>query len=482
VSETLANNDRYIPNINGGKVTPESAAEAISNIKKDASARAQIVDEVIKSENKYVKLTDWKNSAIKELEHLKPTGDKYKRAVEKVNKDFEAYMEVADAEGRVPLTFINDAKKTKYEYINFKDDDLYTADRAVARAAKKTVEESIDDFDVKELNYELGRLYDAQEGVETLAKAGATMPGGRLGRYAARGIGVALGSSGGPISSVLGAITADQLAVLMQKNFLKGNPAFRAMIGELAQKEPDVYAQAIKMLEQKSKEQATRLKLPPPSSMRMGGETTAPSTMRTVADYDEWLAAQGIIRTPGQLALPAPGPASAGNAVNQGRPIRVLPPDRNVDVITPDGLGTPNTVNRPPSNRETLPPQFRSNQSQTIPATTNAPTSPNINTIPNTVPPPAGLSSTLPPGQAFAGLPAGFEMDDNGEVTFNPVTAGLGAIGIAGSTKANNLRLAKEKHKSIGLMLARSDNPESRRLYMKLLDSVGKYIDKLEGK
>lgn len=469
VSETLAANDRYIPNVNGGKITPESSADAIANIKTDASRRARIIDEVIKTENKYVDLASWRQAAIKEIDHLKPTGDRYNRTLEKINKDFEAYSQMADAEGRVPLTFINDAKKTKYEYINWKDDDIYTADRAVARAAKGVVENNITDVDIKQLNYELGRLYDAQEGVETLAKAGATVPGGRLGRYAARGIGVALGSSGGPVSAILGGVTGDQLAALMQKSYLSGNPAFKAMIGEVAQKEPKVFDDAMRILEKRKNR--SDLMLPAPSSIRMGGETTKQTGMRTFTDYDEWLRAQGVIRTPGQLALPAPGPASSGNAVNQGRPIRVLPPNRNIDVITPDELGTPNQIDR----SQSLP----SNQADTIPATTNAPTSPNTNTIPSTVPPPAGPSSTLPPGQAFAGLPAGFEKDENGEIKFNPVTAGLGAIGVAGATRAQNIRAAQTRVRELNGMIRYADDPKSRLLYVKMRDAINRYLNKL---
>lgn len=435
VSETLANNDRYIPNVNGGKITPESAAEAINNIQKDAAARAQIVDEVIKSENKYVNVADWKNAAIKELESIKLTGNKYKLAVEKVEKDFEAYAEMADPQGRVPLKLINDTKQAKYNNINFSDPDSSFVDRAVARGSKKMVEDNITDVDIKDLNYELGRLYDAKEGVVTLAKAGATVPGGRLGRMAARGIGVVLGSSGGPVSSILAGVTADQLAVLMQKNFLKGNPVFNAMIDEIAEKEPAIFEAA--------KRTAERNKV--------------------------------------QFLLPEPK-SNYRSEVSSGAPVSNIPAGRNIDPVGLKNVSqsTP-ALPRGLQNKQDWKDYLSSSQADTTPATTNAPTSPNTNTIPSTVSPPAGPSSTLPPGQAFAGLPAGFETDENGEIKFNPVTAGLGAIGVAGSTKANNLRLAREKHKSIGIMLARSDNPESRKLYMKLLESLGKYIDKNGG-
>lgn len=288
VSETIANNDNYIPEVVGGKITPESAQNAILNIQKDAQARARIVDEIINSEPKYISLADWKNSAIKEIEHLKLSGDKYERTLEKINKDFASYEKLADVNGQVPLSLINNAKKAKYENINWKmEDDLYTADRAVARGSKKVVEDSLDDYGIKELNYEVGRLYDAQEGLETLARSGATIPGGRLGRGTARLLGAITGTGAGPVGSLVGALTADQLSTILQKTYFKNNPMLKAIIGDIAEQEPEMF---MKALELAKKNRYSRL-------------------------------------------LPAPGQSSYRSSISSGQIIPVLPTGRNIDPV-----------------------------------------------------------------------------------------------------------------------------------------------------
>lgn len=57
--------------------------------------------------------------------------------------------------------------------------------------------------------------------------------------------------------------------------------------------------------------------------------------------------------------------------------------------------------------------------------------------------PDIGPSSKLPPNQAFAGFPAGFEEDENGDIKFNPVGAAFGVAGILLAKKEQGKTVAR---------------------------------------
>jgi len=315
VAKTLAANDRYIPDIAEGKIIPD---QAIVNVQEDTKPLAEIIRGVIESENKYIPLDQVKTAALKEIEGLKLRGDEYNRVRNNIEKDFMHYaQEFADAEGRVPLTIIDDIKKAKYGNINWNNPDLLSADRAISKSARRVIEDSVTDASIRDLNAELGKLYDAQEMLEKLG--GRVVKGGRLGKYFARGFGIAVGAPGGPLGSIVGGITADKLADLMQSSYFQ-NPLLKKMVGEIRSARPKIFDDAEKLIAKRKSDQGSRLQLGAPSSMRMPGEAPKESSMFVTNDYNEFLERQGLPRIKKDLPM-----LPAGNPKNINGPTIIVP-------------------------------------------------------------------------------------------------------------------------------------------------------------
>lgn len=336
VALTLASDDRYVPTgknggITEGKITPDGQ---IANIQSDIDAVAPMIRQVIESENKYVPLENIRKQITSEIAPLKLRGDEYNRVLANITRDLDFYEQTYGRDGMIPLTILDDIKKEKYRNINWNNPDLLTADRSIARAARKTIEGEVTDISVAGLNRELGKLYDAQEMLETLA--GRAVKGGRLGKHFARVIGVGVGSSGGLTGAFFGGVFADRLVDAMQSASF-GNPMAKAIIGEIKRTRPEIFRKAEELLAQRAKDRSTRLQLPAPTSIPMGaGRSTAVDSTRVFDDYDAFLAAQGIERgKPDMLALP-PGKASP---LNQGRAIPLLPRGSSIEAIGPGLTG-----------------------------------------------------------------------------------------------------------------------------------------------
>lgn len=261
VAETLASSNDFIPEVKNGIINSQAA---VNKVNEATEPLAKIVRAVVESEDKSIPFDDFQSQAVDELDDLKLRGDEYNRVKANVLKDMDFYKEnYADADGNIPLTVIDDIKKAKYGEINWNNPDLLTADRAVSRSARSTIENAIPDAPIKQMNEELGKLYDAQEMLEALD--GKAIKGGRLGKYFARSIGAAVGASHGPIGSVIGAMSADKIADLQQSSYFD-NPVIQQAIGDIKAEQPEVFAQAQKLIADRAAERANRPLLGLPSS------------------------------------------------------------------------------------------------------------------------------------------------------------------------------------------------------------------------
>lgn len=423
LSDTFANNDRYIPD--GGKqITYDSIAKPIENIQTDIQSRAKVVDALVESSGKKVRLDDWKNATISQLEDLKYEGASSKKVREKVEADFESWRnDFADAQGYIDIADVNRIKSKKYGVINdWKsiDPNLWTADRTIARSAKEFVEQTIDgdiaqfggNVRLKELNYELGRLYDAQDALEQMAKSGVTLEFGRAGRWAARGLGAIAGAQGGVIGSTSGVIAADSIVSLMQMNYFKKNPTLTKLLGEIQQKEPEMFAEAARMAEQMKQ----RPVLPP--------DLVMPKDV-----------------TPGTLDLG-----------------RKKLPTLNGQIPVKNAQSTP-----------ALPQNLSNSQLPTTNPTNAIPNS----AIPPTVPP-KGPQSSLPSGQLFGGL-AGIKEDENGNLTLDPKAM---AVGLAGGLVSKKVaaravdRLSKERERILARNAFRPKTVNRQDERLRTIDSM----------
>lgn len=263
VTKTLASDDRFVPEVIDGLIHSEKAVSAVQDT---ASPLAKIVRGVIETEGSVVSIEMWRKQAYREIADLRLRGDEYNRVKNAIDRDFDSYVQnFADERGNIPLTIVDDVKKAKYENINWNNPDLLSADRAISRASRKTIEDSIKDVSIRNMNYELGKLYDAQEMLEALN--GRAVRGGKLSKLFARGIGAGIGSQLGIPGGILGAITADQLVVLMQSNYFN-NPLMKRIVGEIKLEKPEIFERAAQII----KERGNRLQLPAPTELMTTSE------------------------------------------------------------------------------------------------------------------------------------------------------------------------------------------------------------------
>ena len=391
VAKVLASDDRYVPEVLDGKV---SAEKAIAQIQEDVSPLAKVVRAVIESDDKHVKIQDLQDEALRGIDDFKASGEQYNRLRNNIISDFDYYRKnygVGTDKEFIPLTIVDDIKKAKYQQINWNNPELMTTDRAVARAGRKIIEKSVDDVDVQGLNKELGKYYDAQEMLEALD--GKAVKGGRLGKYFARGFGIAIGSPGGVGGSIAGGVIADQLASLMQSSYFQ-NPLVKAAVGQIAREQPEIFAQAEALVAQRMADRAGRLALPE-------GITRMPAprgkdVTQVFDNYDDFLNAQGIERgAPDMLALPEgrPGipeggvqpiqiPARLPSSIDAAEAARrasgeIKVPQNSLPSSLPSAAKGATSIDLPPS----IPSQIK-NTIQTTPTTAKSPIPTSITNVP----------------------------------------------------------------------------------------------------
>lgn len=305
VASVLASDDRYVPQVIDGKINSD---KAVSNVQDQIDPLAKIVRAVVEDEHKYAKVDDLKNLALSEIDDLKLRGSEYDRVRAGILSDIDFYAKqfgTGENGDLIPLNVVDDIKIEKYKNINWNNPELLSVDRAISRAARKTVERSITDVDVGGLNKELGKLYDAQEMLEALN--GRAVKGGRLGKGFARLLGGVIGAKGGPAGSLAGSMTAEKVADIMQTNYF-GNPLVKQALGDIQKESPEIFAQAQEILAQRAAERAGRLALPQSNTIVAGPPKIAQEGAKVFTDYGKFREAMGVPLPPTEpLALPPGG-------------------------------------------------------------------------------------------------------------------------------------------------------------------------------
>lgn len=260
-SRLLASDTRFTPEVIDGKIVPDKAIIAIQG---ETEPMAKIVRAAVENENKLINIDELEKIALKEADRLKLRGDEYNRVVSNIKRDFDSYrINFGDSEGRMWLADIDDVKKAKYGEINWMNPDQNAADRAVAKAARKTIEDSVEDVSIKDLNRALGEYYDAQEMLEVMG--GRAVKGGRLGKMVSTMVGAVVGSPAGMGGSVIASYVANKIAGIMQSSTFR-SPSIQKMLGEIRTSYPKIFDEAMQILEKSKGERATRLMLPQKAS------------------------------------------------------------------------------------------------------------------------------------------------------------------------------------------------------------------------
>ncbi len=171
-------------------------------------------------------------------------------AKKKVASEVAGYKLRANADGKIPLTVLHDAKVSKYNNINFLTEaEKQRYEKSIAKELKKMVEDGTDSIDVREVNRELSKHFSVIEYLDKLNNK--KVEGGRLGKYFARTIGAIVGAHFGPIGSIIGAEAAAGI---------KGNQ----MAATFAGKTGRVIPEAEVLLKARDYVKAPRLQLPAP--------------------------------------------------------------------------------------------------------------------------------------------------------------------------------------------------------------------------
>lgn len=153
----------------------------------------------------------------------------------------------------------------------FKSDAYYQVGKSLQKGVEDVAQKGGFE-DVAQLNREIGDRLEASHFLEKLDNK--VVKGGRLSKYAFKGIGALAGSSHGPIGTVIGSAIGDQTANILINNSVS-TPAKRLILNHLEQTDPAAYTKTLKWLEQQGQREASTLKLAGPPKL---GEPGNPRT------------------------------------------------------------------------------------------------------------------------------------------------------------------------------------------------------------
>lgn len=259
----------------GGKLDP---TQSISDLTIKYRAEDDVLNKVLAQEPQAISFRQYgrKAQAAIDTEWNRAKGTDYIKMQQKITDEVAAmeknYSDKAfinkDGELAVRLDIFNRIKSGfwgRAKGWTTADDKIYNdVYFQLGHTAKEMIEDSVSNVNIKALNKRIGDFISA---INLLDKRrGAPVKGGQLNRYFARAVGAIVGSHGGPVGSVTGAITADQIVDVMQ------NPKYttamaRAVINRAKKEAPDVLRQAEEKLRMNAEEALTRKLLPAPAAL-----------------------------------------------------------------------------------------------------------------------------------------------------------------------------------------------------------------------
>lgn len=411
-----------------------------------------------------LKVDDLRTAALKYADEMDIT----ETARETVKRDINAEYDLLTRRygTDVDLVTTNSIKKTNWRATPFDSTKPFQKDvnYIIGRSAKEAIENAVpaEAFGVKELNNHLGDIYDSAKFLDSLE--GKAVRGGRLGKYFARTIGAAIGSQGGLAGGVLGGIVGDRVAEILQQSTF-GGPMKQLILKQLKKENPQAYQAVMDYLKKAGLDRDTRPLLPAPkagqSTLNEGRAITAgvpsegeyigrdmaiaPSVARSTQALPE-----PSIRNPLDTTLPPAAPQSRVQEIQTeiaiyedllsdsripalldklGSRQAARLQDTTLDEILADSMGT----NRRSAKLDTWDiyesveeaqkayDDYKGMQSKIRQLKQELKT-----TDPST----PGTQAPDSSGSAAFGAAAGIQPDEEGNVSFDPLTAALGFLGI----------------------------------------------------
>ena len=225
----------------------------------------------------------------RELDDLERQAIEYARTPDNINsgraskmeREIKAEFEILRQEypnGKIPLSVVDDIKSARWDNV-FKNKSLVEADAlrkdseyAIAKALQKDIENTArkaGNIEVAQLNREIGDRLAASKFLEELN--GKTIKGGRLLKFVTTGIGASFGS--GLVGKLAGALGGNIVGELIIANNVS-NPIKRIILRNLERTDPKAYTKTIEWLRRQKLDRETRLLLPAPSYIPLGGKTS----------------------------------------------------------------------------------------------------------------------------------------------------------------------------------------------------------------
>jgi len=249
-----------------------------------------------------VALDDLERATVERISKSGGTSLQKETMIAKAKQELGALRrEYGDA---VPLDTLDDLKSTQWGATKF-DMAVPQLDRDVHYAVAKGMQEAIEETaakagatDVAQLNREIGDILEAAKFLENLD--GRSVLYGRMGTHMLRLSGAIIGSKGGPLGSLGGAMGGDVLASILRSTSI-ASPVKRLILKDLEKTNPEAFLKTL-----------------------------------------NWLKKQGLDR---EIRLALPAPKAGASNINQGRPVTAFPPANNpVDYVGKE------TVVMPPQN------------------------------------------------------------------------------------------------------------------------------------
>lgn len=313
-----------IPRRSGTKLdTFEQAQEYRNNISHLKDANKEALKEVGLS-SQLSRLDDLEGASIQYANSQKNIDSgRAPKMIKEIRVEF-AHLRDSYPDGVIPIGKVDEIKSARWDNVfgnkGLVDADVLKKDSeyAIAKAMQKHIEEVAHvagNPEVAQLNREIGDRLEAAKFLEELN--GKTIKGGRLLKYVSTAIGSTVGQT--LPGKIIGAISGNLVGEIIISRNVAG-PIKRIMLRNLETKDPASYTKTIEWLRKQKLDKETRLLLPAPRYIPMGGKDT-----------------QGRIITPEGKRLTSlpqsksPTSAQTMNAINNPSIIsRSLPPKKNL--------------------------------------------------------------------------------------------------------------------------------------------------------
>lgn len=419
----------------------------------------------LKQQNQTVNLKDVMDDALKAVDNSKTRADGSVFArQQEVRSIFDNYKKIYG--DLVPLDVLNQIKRGQYSLTKVFDATKPSFSKDVnyqiANTAKKAIETRASNIPVKEFNAYYGQHLDASNLLKFIN--GNTVKGGRLGRYFSRATGAVVGSmagnsAGGPVGGAVGAYAGDMVGDAVQKSASRSavlpTPVRRGLergvFNQAASKADDLTqsmlnssrVSAAKTIPTAAQKSITNMStsLPQAGALSSTGDDFARLASSIHDDLTRGLNYEGnkqLANKIGQISF-----QGAKNADDVANTLR--------NALTPEEFGTSAVQNH-------------------------------LKTLQNIVKDlklGASAKSALPPRQDAFGAVAGIEVDDEGNVTFNPTNA---ALGVAGMTQAQKVRALEQHAASVYKQFIKTFDKTAKKRLQKTHTALMNEIRKLKGK